>query len=352
MRPPGSHALASFAIMAFNQEGYIEQAMRAAFSQDYHPLEIIVSDDASTDGTADVIRRVAAGYDGPHSVVVNVNPVNLGIGAHVNHLFRMAKGEVLVLAGGDDTSLPQRTSRVMECWRSVDPKPSAVYCGARKISPEGDDMGSFVSEIATGPRDAEHVILFKNMKRMLAIGACGAYDSGLMRKFGELDDDLPIEDIPLIARACMSNGLSYIDEDLVRYRSNVSVWRPRKLADDTFERRVQRRRFYTLARLKVARQVLSDAIATRDPSFISAALRAYALHDFVHDACARQRFSPKRYLWVAMAAGNWLYPLVAATLDGHPRVHRFLFWLKHALVQPVVLFVRRKPTVSNHGATQ
>ena len=328
-------SLATFAIMAYNQEGYIEGALRAALQQDYQPLEILVSDDASTDGTAEIIRSVAAAYTGQHRLVVNVNASNLGIGAHVNKLFHMARGDVVILAGGDDVSLPHRASRVMAHWESKSPRPSAVYCGARKISPEGHDLGSFPSEIASGSMDAEHVILFKHVTRMLAIGACGAYDAALMKEFGDLDDDLAIEDIPLIARACMSNGLDYLDEDLVLYRTNISVWRPRKLVDDTFPRRLQRRAFYTDARLKVAKQILADALKTRNKRFISAALRAYALHEFVDDARANVKFSLKRYLWVALSAKNWIYPFAAAILDAHPRLHWFLFWAKHTLVHPL-----------------
>jgi hypothetical protein len=170
---------------------------------------------------------------------------------------------------------------------------------------------------------------------MLAIGACGAYDAELMDLFGDLDADLPIEDIPLIARACMSGGLDFIAEDLVLYRSNISVWRPRKLDHDTFELRLRRRAFYTVARLKVARQVVADAMKTQNPRYVSAALRAYALHEFVDDARARLRFSPRRYLSVALASGNWLYPLFAAILDAHPRLQGMLFWVKQVLVQPL-----------------
>lgn len=65
--------LITYAIFAFNQEAYIREAIDAAFSQTYSPLEIIISDDASADATPEIIRRMVAEYPGPHKVIVNIN---------------------------------------------------------------------------------------------------------------------------------------------------------------------------------------------------------------------------------------------------------------------------------------
>src|SRR5690606_870089 len=60
--------LVTFAVLAYQQEDLIRQAIEAAFAQTYSPLEIILSDDGSGDRTFEVIERMAAAYDGPHSV--------------------------------------------------------------------------------------------------------------------------------------------------------------------------------------------------------------------------------------------------------------------------------------------
>ena len=47
--------LITFALFAYNQEKYIEEAVQGAFLQTYSPLEIILSDDGSTDRTFEII---------------------------------------------------------------------------------------------------------------------------------------------------------------------------------------------------------------------------------------------------------------------------------------------------------
>ena len=68
--------LVSMIITAYNQEGYIRATIEGAFSQTYEPLEIVMSDDCSPDGTFAIMEEMAAAYSGPHKLVLNRNPKN------------------------------------------------------------------------------------------------------------------------------------------------------------------------------------------------------------------------------------------------------------------------------------
>jgi glycosyltransferase involved in cell wall biosynthesis len=317
--------LVTFVVLVYNQEGFVRDAVISALAQTYSPLEIIVSDDASRDGSVATAQHAIAEYSGPHSPTLNVNARNLGIGAHVNEMFRRARGELIVLAGGDDISHPERTSYVVQRWLDRGKGARAIFCGARGISPEGMHLGHIETELEKGPRTPRHLMTYKAHKRQLAIGACGAYSVDVMRRFGALASDLPIEDIPLLVRASMLDGVEYIDEDLVDYRINVSVWRENRRSIDTFEKRLSYRKFYTRARLRVAKQLLRDALSTGRIEYIRAARAGYAVHNFVYRCCEHQRMYWKNYLGVALASGNWLYPLAAGLMDGYPKVHRFAY---------------------------
>ncbi|MCK5536618.1 MAG: glycosyltransferase, partial [Bacteroidales bacterium] len=58
--------LISFTLFAYNQEKYIQEAVEGALSQTYSPLEIVISDDCSTDRTFEIIKELTEDYSGPH----------------------------------------------------------------------------------------------------------------------------------------------------------------------------------------------------------------------------------------------------------------------------------------------
>ena len=58
--------LVTFALFAYNQEDYIREAVQGALAQAYEPLEIILSDDCSSDRTYQIMQEMAVVYRGPH----------------------------------------------------------------------------------------------------------------------------------------------------------------------------------------------------------------------------------------------------------------------------------------------
>lgn len=117
--PEGSEErpLVTFALFAYNQEKYIREAVEGAFSQTYSPLEIILSDDCSADRTYEIIDELAKSYTGPHKVRVCRAKRNRGLLHHVLSVSKIASGDILVVAAGDDVSLPSRTTICQEAFR-------------------------------------------------------------------------------------------------------------------------------------------------------------------------------------------------------------------------------------------
>lgn len=105
------YPLVSFCLVAYKEEKYIRDAIKGAFSQDYPNLEIILSDDGSPDRTYEIMQEMASEYKGPHKIILNQNKPNLESRDHYcKVLYELSKGEFVVLADGDDISLPQRCS--------------------------------------------------------------------------------------------------------------------------------------------------------------------------------------------------------------------------------------------------
>jgi glycosyltransferase involved in cell wall biosynthesis len=118
--------LVTFAVLTYNQEKYIREAVEGAFSQNYSPLEILLSDDCSSDSTFRIIRELASAYRGDHRIVINRNPANLNIGGHVKKIADIAKGEIIVMAAGDDVSKSDRVGEHVRVYGER-PKATAVF---------------------------------------------------------------------------------------------------------------------------------------------------------------------------------------------------------------------------------
>jgi glycosyltransferase involved in cell wall biosynthesis len=95
-----SELLFSVVIACYNQEGFVREAVESALSQDYPGKEVIVVDDASSDGTAEVLKSFG------ESIILAALTVNGGAVAGRNHGASLARGKYLVFLDGDDVLMP------------------------------------------------------------------------------------------------------------------------------------------------------------------------------------------------------------------------------------------------------
>ena len=135
--PTEESPLATFVLVAYNQEKFIRSAIDSAFSQTYQPLEIILSDDCSTDGTFEIMREMAASYEGPHRVRAVRNEENIGVVRHCLKVGKSASGDIVIVAAGDDISLPERTSSLMAAF---DETTGAAYSLLSIIDDAGEEI--------------------------------------------------------------------------------------------------------------------------------------------------------------------------------------------------------------------
>ena len=87
----------TIAIPTYNRPAMLEQCLRTLISQIGPDVEILVSDDASVDETADVL----AGFD-HERLRKNRNPVNLGLFGNFNECLRLANGQFVIFLSDDD----------------------------------------------------------------------------------------------------------------------------------------------------------------------------------------------------------------------------------------------------------
>jgi len=109
--------LVSVHVVTYNQRTLIEETLNSVLSQDYPALELVVSDDASVDGTAAIVEEYAQRF--PGKVVAITGGPNLGISGNSNRCLRRCQGKYVAFLAGDDLMLPNKISRQVE-WLEAD----------------------------------------------------------------------------------------------------------------------------------------------------------------------------------------------------------------------------------------
>ena len=115
--------LVTVALICYNQEEYIGAALDSVLAQDYEPLQILVSDDASRDGTVDIVRRYQRAH--PDKIELQVHPRNLGISRNTCSIYPRIRGRYVSWFAGDDLFLPGKISRQVA---ALEANPDAVMC--------------------------------------------------------------------------------------------------------------------------------------------------------------------------------------------------------------------------------
>ena len=209
----------SLLLFAYNQAPFVEEAVRAALAQDPPPREVVISDDGSTDGTADRIERMLTDHRGQVPVRFLRQAANRGLAACVNAAVAAAAGDVVVMAAGDDASLPGRCGLVAAAF-DADPALACLFSNSEVVD-EGGRFERFYYDRPPPPRTIDS---FRE-SGMGLLGATVAFRRSLFDLFGPLDDDLVFEDRVIPLRAALAGRIGYVHEPLVRYRRHGSnVW--------------------------------------------------------------------------------------------------------------------------------
>ncbi len=112
MSPMSSRFPRVVALMpAWNSAAFIERTLAALAAQTYRNLEVLISDDASTDSTGEICARYAAKH--PHFRLLRQGERRGWVG-NINALLRQANGEYFFFAFHDDPPMPTYVASLVE----------------------------------------------------------------------------------------------------------------------------------------------------------------------------------------------------------------------------------------------
>jgi glycosyltransferase involved in cell wall biosynthesis len=210
----GDRPLVTVLLICYNQEDLVQAAFEGALAQTYSPLEIFVSDNASTDRSFDIIKEVAAGYSGPHRIALHRNATNLGIMGNIDHAMSMVSGEFVVSSHGDDVSLPHRVERLVEVWLASGRRAKAIHSARRRM----DEAGRLHEIIEDNRVLADMTPLEVVRDHGTLVGATLGWSRELWDVFGPISPIGIFDDFPTCFRASLIGEIRYVPEPLVNFR--------------------------------------------------------------------------------------------------------------------------------------
>ena len=154
----------SVLMTAYNAEKYICESIESILNQTFLDFEFIIINDASTDGTEEILE----GYNDPRIKIIK-NKENLGQSKSVNIGLRLAKGEYIARQDGDDISVPDRLRKQIDFLEKH--KDYSV-------------VGSFIKVIDENSRELypiEKPVSHIKIKEFLKKDNCIAHGSALIR---------------------------------------------------------------------------------------------------------------------------------------------------------------------------
>jgi len=135
----------SICIPNYNYERYVGRTVRSALAQTYEDLEILVSDNASTDRSVEVIRDA-----GDARVHLSVNQCNVGFAGNLDRAARMATGDRMIMLSSDDLMLPDALATYRALYDALGERGESCVASAAWDVIDADDRVTGY----TGPNSA------------------------------------------------------------------------------------------------------------------------------------------------------------------------------------------------------
>jgi glycosyltransferase involved in cell wall biosynthesis len=157
----GDEPLVSIGLPVHNGERHLDEAVRSVLTQNYGRIELVISDNASNDGTEEICRQFARSDT---RVRYHRQSQNFGLIPNFNAVLRLAEGTYLKWMGDDDWLTPSYATR---CVEVLDDDPTLILVTTRQAHVGGDGAVESASYDGSRMRSASPVERFTEMLRLL-----------------------------------------------------------------------------------------------------------------------------------------------------------------------------------------
>ena len=217
----------SVALGTHNGARYLREQLDSILAQTRPVAEIVVSDDASGDGTVELAEQVIAEHrstDAPTpALVVRRNTVALGVTANFEQALLAASGDLIALSDQDDVWHPERVERAVAEF-AARPGLELVAAEARLVDEARAPLGSTLLETlgvddVTRERLGTDAAFAELLRRNLLTGATMMVSRGLVERAAPFPASW-VHDEWLAVVASVGGGIAVIGEPLIDYRQH------------------------------------------------------------------------------------------------------------------------------------
>ena len=205
--------LISIALCTYNGERYLRAQMDSLLAQSGARIEIIAVDDASQDGTPDLLQGYA---ERDPRVRVFANAENIGPSRSFERAMELGTGEFIAPCDQDDLWSPDKLAKLLAAIGTHD----LAYCDSAFIDAEG---------LATGRKVSSRMPMMSGRSPLQFVfrNSVSGHASLLRRSLFEIARPFPPDvyhDWWLALCAASRNGVVYVDEALVQFRRHDSAF--------------------------------------------------------------------------------------------------------------------------------
>ena len=200
--------LISIVLCTYNGERFLITQLDSLLAQSYRNFELLISDDASTDSTKEILNSYAA----DKRIKLFFQSQNIGPEKNFEFVLQQATGNLICCCDQDDYWVPEK---IMLLYQSMGDS-LLVYSDSELTDDHGNSLHKKLSDLRkmyTGSQTTGFV--FSNV----VWGHALMFSHNLLTRILPVPAGIP-HDIWLAYRACTLGGIRYIDNPLTQYRQH------------------------------------------------------------------------------------------------------------------------------------
>ena len=213
----------SVALCTFNGEKFIREQLESILNQSFKVDEIVVSDDASTDKTVNIIKEYQQKQPGLINLIINEN--TLGTIQNFENVLTATSGDLIFLSDQDDIWISTKVSETIKYFKK-NPNCKLLFSDAEIINSKGDKLNTSLWErwgfnkilqLSWNKNENAFKSLLENDNKITGATIC--FHFSLKEKI--LPIKIPLgywHDAWIGLNAAALNGLCFTDKKLIYYR--------------------------------------------------------------------------------------------------------------------------------------